>query len=434
VTEQDIIVLGLSHHTATLAAREQVALDDAQARVVSRLLAADPRVGEAMVLSTCNRTEIYATAAVRADGETALRRALQAGCNVGVATVASSSYVLCDGDAVEHLFRVAAGLDSAVLGESEIAGQLRRAAERAEQEGVAGAVLGEAVRRALVAGRRVRRETRVAQGSTSLATAVARSACAHQRDGAIVMVGAGQLIEGIALALHGQGARDLVVVNRTLATAQRIAAAVSGRAVDLGRLRDELGGADVVISATDAPRPVLTAAMVHRAAPGRALAIFDLAVPRDVEPGVGRLAHVTVCDIDEVHVRLERARDARRQDLDAAHALIGDEARRFGDWHREMAVAPVIAELWRRAEEVRRSEVARRGAALDAEEAERLDAATAAIVRRLLDGPTKRLRAAARAGAVPDVGALLGEPPAAPAPAPARPRLRVVTWGERGAA
>lgn len=433
MTHEGIIVLGVSHHTATLAAREQVALDDAQARVVSRLLAEDRRVSGGMVLSTCNRTEIYATATVRADGEAALRRALRSGCGVGAATVASSSYVLFDGDAIEHLFRVASGLDSAVLGETEIAGQLRRAAERAEQQGVLGTVLGEATRRALGAGRRVRRETRVARGSTSLATAVARSARAHQRGGTIVMVGAGRLIEGIAHALHGQGASRLVIVNRTVAAARRIAGAVAGRAVELTDVRDELAEADVVISATDAPHPILTEAAVRGCASGRELMIFDLAVPRDVEPAVGRLAHVQVWDIDDVHGRLEEARNARRQDLDAANELLDDEARRFEHWRREAAVAPVIAGLWRRAEEVRQSEVARRAATLGEEEAARLDATTAAIVRRLLDGPSKRLRAAAQAGALPDLDELLRELATAEPPAPT-PLLRVVEWDEQGAA
>src|SRR3954471_828727 len=171
-----VCIFGVSHHTAALATRERLALDESGTRAVLRRLGADPRVGEAVVLSTCNRTELYAVAASATEGGATLREALQRHTGASLATLACCGYLLCEDAAIEHVFRVAAGLDSAVIGESEISGQLRAAAALAAQEGTLGRLLDAAVEHALVAGRQVRRRTAIARGSTSLAAVVAKAA------------------------------------------------------------------------------------------------------------------------------------------------------------------------------------------------------------------------------------------------------------------
>ena len=390
-------VLGLSHHTATLAAREQASLDDRQARAVLRRLSADERVEHAMVVSTCNRTEIYATSSV-AGAEDGLREALERASGVGSATLACSGYVLREREAIAHLFRVAAGLDSALLGETEIVGQLRRAAERSEQEGMLGDLLGEAHRRALLAGRRVRRETAISRGSTSLASLVARQALEVQRDGAIVLVGAGRLVAAVAGALAGAGAPRLVIVNRTIAAARRLAALHGAQALTLEELPTCLAEADVIVSATGAPHAVLTAAQLRQCRDYRPLAIFDLAVPRDVEPAAAALPGVQLHDIDELQSLADEARRARMADVEPAMAILRGEVDRFQQWLRDLAVSPVIEELWRRAEQLRREELAHRCGDLPESERAHIDAMTASLVRKLLEGPVRRLRVAAENG------------------------------------
>ena len=396
-----ILVLGVSHTTATLATRERVALTEADTRAALDRLAADPRVHEAVVLSTCNRTELYAVTRAAGEGEAALREALQRHSSAGPATLACSSYVLADDVAAEHLFRVASGLDSAVLGESEIVGQLRKAVALSEHAGMLGRLLDGAFDHAFVAGRRVRRGTAIGRGSTSLAAVVAKEAIARQEDRGVLMIGAGSLARSVAGALGGLGAPRLMVANRTESTGRQLAEAHGAEAVPWPALDRALARADVVVSATGAPGAILTFARLEAIAPARRpRALFDLALPRDVEPTVGALPGLVLHDLEQIQARIERNRAARRADLERAETLVRDEVQRFAGWRRDLTVAPAVHAVWRRAETIRRNELARCGQ-LDPDELERLDRITAAVVRKLLDGPTKRIRAAAAEGAAP---------------------------------
>src|SRR4051812_16639061 len=426
-----LLVLGVSHHTATLSTRERVALTEGDTRATLRRLAGDPRVHEAVVLSTCNRTELYAVAGAARDGEAALREALQRHTGAGAATLACSGYVLLDDAATEHLFRVAAGLDSAILGESEIVGQLRAAVALAEQEDMLGRLLDGAFEHAVIAGRHVRRRTAIGRRSTSLAAVVAKAALAHQEHRGVLMIGAGRLAGSVAGALHGLGAPRLMIANRTEAAARRLAEAHGAEAVPLRALDRALTRADVVVTATGAPRAILTAGRLQAVPPARRpRAVFDLAVPRDVEPAAAALPGLVLEDIEQIQARVELNRAARRADVERAGALVLDEVARFGAWRRELPVAPAVRSLWRQAERIRREELARCGA-LDPADLERLDRVTAALVRKLLDGPTRRLRAATAAGGGPHPDGfreLFDVPDGGGAPAP-----RGVGWGGRGA-
>lgn len=391
-----MVVVGLSHETAGLAAREQVSLDDVRARSVLRQLAADPSIHEAVVLSTCNRTEIYAVAASARAGEDALRRALVDRTALGAATLSCAGYALVDRDAAEHLFRVAAGLESAILGETEIGGQVRDAARRARQEGAIGPVLSAAFERALSGARRVRRRTGISAGATSVGSVVAeliaggaRPAGARRR---IVLVGAGKLAQSLAGPLSAVPSSELVVLNRSPAAARALAARHGAAAGGLDRLDEELGPADAVVCATDAAQPLVTAEQL--AGRRRPLLIVDLAVPRDVEPGVAALAGVRLHDIDAVQELVGRNLAVRRREARTAAAMVRRETERFLCWRRELEAAPALESVWRQAEALRRAELERAGDALSAGERELLDRVTASVVRKLLHGPCERLRAA----------------------------------------
>lgn len=390
-----IVVVGVSHQTAGLAARERVALDDAGARTVLRHLARQPAVREAVVLSTCNRTEIYALAASAAEGERVLRRALLEHSTLGAATLECSAYALAERDAAEHLIRVASGLESAVLGETEIGGQVRAAAVRAADEGLAGAVLGGLFQRALAAARRVRRRTGIGAGATSVGSAVVdliRRAGPEVAAPRIVLIGAGRLASSLAGSLAGIADAELVVANRTPARAAELAARHGARAVAIASLERELAGASAVVCATDAPQPVLRASAL--AGNRRPLVVVDLALPRDVEPAAGTLPGVTLYDLDAVHQLVGRNLALRRREASTAAELVRDEVERLQVWRRELDVAPVLRAFWEHAEALRRSELARAARGLPDDERERLEQFSAALVRRLLHSPSERLRAA----------------------------------------
>jgi len=395
-----MLVLGLSHQTAGLAAREKAALDDMRSRAMLRGFRDDPSIREAVVLSTCNRTEIYAVSEASEGGEQALRRALLEATSLGAATLACAGYALFEGDAAQHLFRVAAGLESAILGETEIAGQVRAAARRAGQEGTLGTVLAAAFDRSLAAAGRVRRQTGISAGATSIASVVAglvgsaRDPAAPGRS--VVLLGAGRLAQSLARPLAALPAVELAIVNRTPASARRLADRHGASAVRFDRLAHELANADALVCATSAPDQIVTAAVLARAvgARRRPLTIVDLAVPRDVEASVSILPGVTLHDIDAVQQMVGRNVAARQHAARAATQLLRDETERFVEWQRELDSLPVVRSVWQQAEQLRREELARVAGVVTAEERERLEQLTSSLVGRLLHGPCERLRAA----------------------------------------
>lgn len=394
-----MLVVGVSHQTAGLAAREQVALDDGRARSVLRSLREEPGVCEAVVLSTCNRTEIYAVAESAREGEEAVRGALLERTSLGAATLACAGYTLFELDAVEHLFRVAAGLESAILGETEIGAQVRSAACRAEQEGTLGAVLAGAFKRSLLAARRVRGRTGISVGATSVASVVAELvggaelATPRRR---IVLLGAGRLASSLAGALAALPEAELVVVNRTVAAARALAERHHASAVGLGSLEAELREADAVVCATDAPHPIVSEATISRVVGGRErpLLVVDPAVPRAVEPAAASVPGVAVYDIDAVQQLVNRNLALRRREAETAAAMVRSETERFAAWRVGLDAAPVVTSVRRQAEQLRRDELARVAGTLSAEERDRLDRLSASLVGKLLHGPCERLRAA----------------------------------------
>jgi len=394
----------LNHRTASLDLLERTAVDDARLPKVLHDLCARTNLSEAVVLSTCNRTEVYAIAEKFHGGYDDVRNFFVDLSFLPSEDFADHLYVHYDDAAVSHLFRVAAGLDSAVLGESEILGQVGSAWDRARTEGTTGSALNLLFRHALEVGKRVRTETGIGRGITSVAQAAV--AMASDRLGSldgrrVLLLGAGEMAEGMATSLAAAGVGDVVVANRTWETAKTLANNVGGRAVRLADLAAELVTADVLLTSTGARTIMLefadlASAMGHRA--GRPLLIVDIAMPRDVDPSAGELDGVTLLDMDDLRRFVDLGVHGRRLEAERASEIVDDELVRYRSTTSAREAAPLVTALRERAEAVRAAELDRlKGRLADLDERERaaVDALTKGIVAKLLHEPTVRLKDAA---------------------------------------
>jgi glutamyl-tRNA reductase len=396
-----LALAGVSHHRAPLELRERVAVDLEAAGALAHELAADQGGGhESVVLSTCNRTELY----FAADDEDRLSeladRALLTLAGPAADALAPVAYRLADESAALHLFRVAAGLDSMVPGEGEILGQVRDAYEA----GAPGPLLDRVFRMALHAGRRARVETAIGESPASIPAAAAALAqqVFERLDGRrVVLVGAGRMSELTARNLRSRGATITAVLNRTPERAESLAATLGGRAGPLDGLGAALGDADVVVSSTSAPGFVLTSEALSepvRGRRGRPLLLVDLAVPRDVDPGLGAIDGCFVYDLDDLEAIVSSSLAGRRAEAVEAERIVTQEAERFRAWQASLAVVPAITSLRALAEDIRTSELARMEARLGRlPEGDRdaVDTVTAQIVNKLLHLPTVRMKEAA---------------------------------------
>jgi glutamyl-tRNA reductase len=304
-------------------------------------------------------------------------------------------YTFHDAAAVAHLFSVAAGLDSAVLGESEILGQVRVAWEVASAERAAGSALHLLFRHALEVGKRVRTETALGRSTVSVSSAAV--ALASERlsglDGKRVLVlGAGEMGEGMVTSLVAAGVRDVSVANRTAARAEALAARVGGHAIAMSELAATLADVDVLLTSTGASDFLVDAASIEARANGRPLLIVDVAVPRDVDPGVADLPGITLLDMDDLRAFADVGIAERRREIGKVRDLIDDEVARFRDVATGRAVAPLVAALRAKVEALRVAEVERASKGMTQDEREALDASTRSLVNKLLHEPTVRLK------------------------------------------
>lgn len=402
-----LIVVGLSHRTAPVEQREKAAFTESAARAVARALVAEESIHEAVPLSTCNRTEVYVRATDGAVAEEAVCRAIVGHTEIGRDELDCARYVHRDERAAVHLLRVAASLDAMVVGESEIQGQVRSAFEQAREEDSVGPVLDHLFRKALETGKRVRTETAIGAGATSVASVaveLARDAVASLRDRRVLLIGAGEVAEATAAALVDSGVANLVVANRTISTARGLAARMGGHGVGFDQLPAELVQADIVISSTDAPHTMLghdDVEQAMRARPGRAMVLIDIAVPRDLESEIASVPGVTLYDIDDLERVVEVNLNGRFREAELAEEIVREEAGRFTEWRRALTVAPTISSLHELAEAIRAGElqkVSGQWGGLDPADRERIEQLTRAIVAKLLHEPTVRLRAAVADG------------------------------------
>jgi glutamyl-tRNA reductase len=331
----ELLALGLSHRTAPVALRERASLTPEREATLLRALAADAGVDEAVALSTCNRTELYAVVCSRGYGVRALSAALVAAAAIDAGELRHARYALSGNAAAEHLLRVATSLDSMVLGESEIQGQVRQALARGHDAGTVGPELRELFRRALIAGKRVRRHTDVGRGSVSVAQAAVELALRHApelADSGALLLGAGRAAEATARALVGRGLGRLVVANRSEGSAARIAARFGGRAAALGDLGAELAAADIVVCSTSSESTLVGGADVRAALEGRTgapLVLIDLAVPRDVDPAVRELEGVVMIDLDDLEAVVRANAGQREGEVARARWIVRFELDRY---------------------------------------------------------------------------------------------------------
>jgi len=398
-----LTLVGVSHRQAPVELRERVAVDAAGASALARELAGSAgSVGcEAVVLSTCNRTELYLASEDGSDdlSERAGKSLLALAGDDGAA-LAPVLYRLGDDSAALHLFRVAAGLDSLVPGEGEILGQVRDAFEG----GSTGPLLDRLFRQALHAGRRARVETAIGESPASIpaaAAALAQQVFGDLAGRRILLVGAGKISELTAVNLRSRGAVIEAVANRTAVHGEELAARVESRAVGLDEIPALLATADVVITSTSAPGFVVdpaTATVALRGRRGRPLLFVDLAVPRDVDPALATIDGCFVYDVDDLEAVVEASLAGRRVEAVRAEQLVAVEAERFREWQASLAVVPAIASLRARAEEIRSGELAKaegRLGRLPESERKLVESVTSQIVAKILHLPTVRMKEAA---------------------------------------
>ncbi|MGH9235337.1 MAG: glutamyl-tRNA reductase [Acidimicrobiales bacterium] len=399
-----VVVIGLNHRTAPLDLLERMAIGDGQLGKALHDLTTREHISEALVLSTCNRTEVYAVAERFHGAYSDIRGFLADFSFLPPEDFSDHLYVHYDSAAAAHLMSVTAGLDSAVLGESEVQGQVKLAWERSRDEGTAGAALNLLLRHALEAGKRARTETGIGRHIASVSQAAV--AMAAERLGGVagrtvLVMGAGEMGEGMAVALAGAGVGQVLVANRTPARAGELAARVAGRPVPLVEVPGHLADVDVLLTSTGAQAPLLEPAdiaPVMAGRPDRPLLVVDIAVPRDVDPAVAEIDGVTLLDMDDVRGFAAAGIAERRREVAAVEEILNDELERYLGATSARAVAPTIVALRERAESVRAAELDRlrtRYDDLDPRQLDMVDAVTRSMVAKLLHQPTVVLKDAA---------------------------------------
>jgi glutamyl-tRNA reductase len=398
----ELLGIGVSHKTAPLALRERLALPAGRAASVLRELTAHDSIHEAVAISTCNRTELYLVAADPVEAENATLAILSRQAEIRPTELIGAIYSLRGEEAVRHLFSVAAGLDSMIVGEAEVQGQVKRAYEVALSEGTSGPISNRLFRDALATGKRVRTETAVSRSQasvSSVAVELAAGAVGDLSKRRVLVIGAGENGELTAQALHRRGVHTVFVANRRYDRAIGLAQRFAGTAVRFDDLPTELGRADIVVSCTSSPHQIfgreeLEVVLEERGR--RPLVLIDIAVPRDIEPSVRDLCSgITLFDMDDLQREVDRNLSVRDAEAAKASALVEVEAGRFDRWLETLDVVPAISALRERGEQVIEQvlrENSGRWESLSDADRERIGAMARAIVARLLHEPTLRLK------------------------------------------
>ena len=397
----ELLTLGVSHKTAPLELRERLALPEGRAAGVVRELVDTAAISEAAAISTCNRTELYLYAGDPVAAESQALSVLAREAGIRPTELVGHLYSLRGPAAATQLYRVAAGLESMIVGEVEVQGQVKRAYELALVEGVTGPILNRLFRGALAAGKRARSETRLAEGALSVpqvAVELAQRTLGDLARRRVLVVGAGETAELTARALAARGVEAVFIANRRYDRAIGLAQRFGGRAVRFDELPEQLAAADIVVASTSSPhhvieRDALAEVLAERS--GRPLILIDLAVPRDIHPSARELVGVAVFDMDDLQALVERNVSGREGEARRAEALLQREVERFESWLGTQDVLPTVAALRRRADEVVAAVLAEnesRWESLSAADRKRVDALARAIAGRLLHDPTLRLK------------------------------------------
>ena len=394
----DIFLLSVTHDTAPLALRERLALDDAEQAEFQRRIALLTR--ESVAIVTCNRIEIYGVSATPEPAEQTL--ALLAECaGLPPDELAPHAVRQYGDDAVRHLFRVAAGIDSLIIGEPQILGQVRDAATQAREAGYSGPILERLFNYAVVTGKRARHETTISRGAGSVSQAaveLARETLGDLSGRRGLVIGLGEMGQLVARNLAAHGLSELRLCNRSPEPAAQLASQLHASGVAWEALDDALATVDIGISATSARRPILTRprleSILDRRA-GRPLLLIDIAVPRDIEPDSRHVPGLHLYDLDQLHIIRAKTFESRARTIPQVEAIIEDEVRAFADWYRWRSSAPVIQQLRTHADAIREQEVERalrKLGHLDERDREVVRALGTAITNKLLHAPVTHLK------------------------------------------
>ncbi len=397
----ELLALGASHKTAPLDVRERIALPDGAAERLLGELVSHASMQEAVAVSTCNRTELYLVVNDPVEAESAVLALLARRAGIRPTELLESVYSLRNCDAARHLYRVASGLESMIVGEAEVQGQVKRAYELALAARTTGPLTNKLFRAALATGKRVRTETRISSGRArvaSIAVDAARDALGDLAARHVLIVGAGETAELTAKALHDQGVTTMFVANRRRDRAIALAKRFGGTSGSFDALPGELGRADIVVSSTSSPHAILGAGeigLVMEERRGRPLLLIDLAVQRDIAPSCAAVEGVTLLDMDALQAQVRGSLSVRRAEAVQAEAFVEDEFQTFAGWLGRLEVLPTLTALRSRGDAIvdgLLAENAGRWETLSERDGERVEALARAVVKRLLHEPTARVR------------------------------------------
>ncbi|HTX45723.1 MAG TPA: glutamyl-tRNA reductase [Solirubrobacteraceae bacterium] len=397
----ELLALGVSHKTAPVEVRERLALPEQRAYEFVRDLRGAAAVHEAVAISTCNRTELYLVVSDPVEAESAALTMLASLAGIRLTALASAIYSHRNCDAARHLYRVTSGLESMIVGEAEIQGQVKRAYETALAKETTGPLTNRLFTAALATGKRIRTETAIGERALSLpavAVALAREQLGSLLGREVVIVGTGETSELAARALADSGVRTVFVASRRRDRAVSLAKRYDGASVAFDELPQALDRADIVVAATASPHLLLEArelAAVMRERDGRPLLLIDLAVPRDIDASCGEIGGVSLYDIDDLEAVVARNRRVRQVEARKAEGIVEEEIQHFASWLGSLEVLPTLAALRTRANEIAEGVVRENAGKFEsasARDLERIDALAHSIVNRLLHEPTLRIK------------------------------------------
>ena len=398
-----IVVLGINYHTSPVTLLEKVMIPVPALSEALRVLSSHSDIREVIVLSTCNRTEVYAVAERYHAAHTDILEFLCETSGLSADEITPHLYSQFDDDAVVHLFEVAAGIDSAVLGETEIVGQVRDAWDFAMKQGTSRSTLNLLFRYALESGKRARTETGISRSTASVAHAaveMAEEILGTLSGKRVLVVGAGEMGEGVAGALSRAGTESITVLNRTVSRAEALADKIGARVSDFESLENELSTADVVLACTGAGGVIIDHELLARVRQGVStpILVVDIALPRDVAASVAELPGVTLRDLDNLSDWAQRGIDKRASEVGQVREIIGEEVKRFLLDQTQRQAAPLVAQLREVVESIRTAELDRFETALSAmtpEQRELVESISHGIINKMLHVPSVRLREAA---------------------------------------
>ncbi len=403
----ELLTIGISHKTAPVALRERVALTENEAERFIRDLVSNDDLREAVVISTCNRTEVYIVARNAVEAESVLLSNLAGRAGIRPTELVEIVYSPRNCDAARHLFSVTAGLDSMIVGENEVQGQVRRAYEAALGAGTTGPFTNRLFRAALQAGKRVRSETALGTARVSVpsvAVALARETVGELGEKNVVVIGAGETAELTARALSEQGVTTLFVANRRIERARELAQRFGGGVGSLDELPQRMLEADIVVASTSSPHPIVGTSELEQimlARDGRPLLLIDIAVPRDIEDSCNAIPGVRVLNMDDLQSAAARNLEVREGEREQASKIIEDEITRFSGWMAQQGATPTIAALREHGSAIVEQVLAEndgRWESVSPRDVARIEAVARAVMQRLLHEPTIRTKALEQSG------------------------------------